>query len=174
MRKLSDAVPAEGLARQAEAKRINVRRGAIRNGALTSALLMAFLVPARAEAVTLGLDLGGGLWLVPLTPQFDFHFKVQFALGKVVSFGLRPGVLLNVSPAIQVGVPFDVYFRFHVSRLYFDLLGGLALLFGDAQFLRAHGAVGIGVHIAHGFAIGFEGGYLQNGAQLLFRASFHF
>jgi hypothetical protein len=147
----------------------------MRKFALASALMMAFLAPARAEAVTLGLDLGGGLWLPGgVVPQFDFHFKVQFALGKVVSFGLRPGVLLNVSPTVQVGVPFDVYFRFHVSRLYFDLLGGLALLFGDAYILRAHGAVGIGVHIAHGFAIGFEGGWLQNGAQLLFRFSFNF
>ncbi|MDP1828221.1 MAG: hypothetical protein Q8L48_33405 [Archangium sp.] len=146
----------------------------MRKFALASVLMMAVLAPSRAQAVTLGLDLGGGVWLVPLTPQFDFHFKVQFALGKVVSFGLRPGILLNVSPAIQVGVPFDVYFRFHVSRLYFDLMGGLALLFGDAAFLRAHGAVGMGVFIAKGFAIGFEGGYLQNGAQLLARFSFNF
>ena len=76
----------------------------MRKFALASVAMMALLTSSRAEAVTIGLDLGGGLWLPGgVVPQFDFHFKVQFALGKVVSFGLRPGILLNVSPAIQVG-----------------------------------------------------------------------
>ena len=145
----------------------------MRKFALLSALVMAVLAPARAEAVTLGLDAAGGYWFAGVA-QFDFHFKVQFNLGKVVSFGLRPGILLNVAPGVQVGVPFDVYFRFHVSRLYFDLLGGLAILFGDPQFIRAHGAVGMGVFIAKGFAIGFEGGYLQNAAVVSLRLSFNF
>ncbi len=145
----------------------------MRNFALTFVLMLAVLAPSRAEAVTLGLDLGGGYWFENAA-QFDFHFKVQFALGKVVSIGFRPGILLNVRPAVEVGVPVDAYLRFHVSRLYFDLMGGLAILFGNPQFLRAHAAVGMGVFFGKGFSIGFEGGYLQNAAQLLARFSFAF
>ena len=145
----------------------------MRKFALLCALVMAVLSPSRAEAVTLGLDIGGGYWF-NYAPQFDFHVKVQFALGKVVSVGFRPGILLNVRPAVEVGVPVDAYFRFHVSRLYFDIMGGLAVLFGNPLPLRAHAAAGMGVNIAKGFAIGFEAGWLQDGAQILARFSFAF
>ena len=145
----------------------------MRSFALLCALVMAVLTPSRAEAVTLGLDLGGGYWF-NYSPQFDFHVKVQFALGSVVSVGIRPGILLNVSPGVQFGVPIDAYFRFHISRVFFDLIGGLALIFGDPELLRAHGAVGFGVHLGKGFSLGFEGGWLQNGAQLLGRFGWAF
>ena len=74
----------------------------------------------------------------------------------------------------EIGLPADVYFRFHVSRLYFDILGGLAILFGNAQPFRAHAGVGMGVFIAKGFGIGFEGGYLMNSANVLLRLQFNF
>ena len=145
----------------------------MRRLALTSMLMLAVLAPTRAQAVSIGLDLGGGYWFEDAA-QFDFHFKVQFALGKVVSVGFRPGILLNVRPAVEVGVPIDAYFRFHVSRLYFDLLGGLAILFGNPLPLRAHAAAGMGVFFGRNFSLGFEGGWLQSGAQLLLRFSFTF
>ncbi len=141
--------------------------------ALTTVLMLGVLAPSRAEAVTLGLDLGGGYWFEGAA-QFDFHFKVQFALGRVVSFGIRPGIMLNVRPGAEIGLPVDVYFRFHVSRLYFDILGGLTILFGNPQPFRAHAGVGMGVKNAKGFAIGFEGGYLMNSANVLLRLSFNF
>ncbi len=131
------------------------------------------LAPTTARAVSLGVDLGGGYWFEGAA-QFDLHFRVQFALGRVVSIGVRPGVLLNVRPEVELGVPVDAYLRFHVSRLYFDLLGGLAILFGNPLPLRAHAAVGMGVFVASGFAIGLEAGWLQNAAQLLVRFSFTF
>jgi hypothetical protein len=145
----------------------------MRKLALALVLGTVLFAPTQAKAVTLGLDLGGGYWFQD-TAQFDFHFRVQFALGKVVSVGFRPGILLNVRPAVEVGVPVDAYFRFHVSRLYFDLMGGLAVLFGNPLPLRAHAAAGMGVNIAKGFAIGFEAGWLQDGAQILARFSFAF
>lgn len=145
----------------------------MRKLALALVLGTVLFAPTQAKAVTLGLDLGGGYWFQD-TAQFDFHFRVQFALGKVVSVGFRPGILLNVRPAVEVGVPVDAYFRFHVSRLYFDIMGGLAVLFGNPLPLRAHAAAGMGVHIAKGFAIGFEAGWLQDGAQILARFSFAF
>ena len=145
----------------------------MRRFALLSVLLLGLITPSRAEAVTLGLDLGGGYWFEGAA-QFDFHFKVQFALGKVVSFGIRPGILMNVRPGVEIGLPVDVYFRFHVSRLYFDVLGGIAILFGNTQPFRAHAGVGMGVFIAKGFSIGFEGGYLMNSANVLLRLQFNF
>lgn len=132
-----------------------------------------FATPAFADRLSLGLDLGGGYWFEGAA-QFDFHFKVQVNLGSVVSVGLRPGIMLNIRPGAEVGVPVDGYVRFHVSRLYFDIMGGLAILFGNAQPFRAHAAAGIGVTIYKGLQLGFEGGYLMNGAQLLARLSFHF
>jgi len=145
----------------------------MRKLALALVLGTVLFAPTQAKAVTLGLDLGGGYWFQD-TAQFDFHFRVQFALGKAVSVGFRPGILLNVRPAVEVGVPVDAYFRFHVSRLYFDIMGGLAVLFGNPLPLRAHAAAGMGVNIAKGFAIGFEAGWLQDGAQILARFSFAF
>ncbi len=145
----------------------------MRKLALAMVLGTVLFVPARAHAVTLGFDLGGGYWFQD-TAQFDFHFRVQFALGKYVSVGVRPGLLLNVRPGVEVGLPVDAYFRFHVSRLYFDVLGGLAVLFGNPLPLRAHVAGGMGVNIAKGFALGVEAGWLQDGAQILARFSFSF
>jgi hypothetical protein len=142
--------------------------------ALACGAVLLGAAPARASVVSLGLDLGGGYWFIENAAQFDFHFKVQFRLGSVVSVGFRPGILLNVRPTVEVGVPIDAYFRFHVSRLYFDLLGGLAILFGNPAPLRAHAGVGMGVTIYKGLQLGVEGGYLMNGAQLLARFSFHF
>lgn len=129
--------------------------------------------PSRASVVSLGLDLGGGYWFVN-SAQFDFHLRVQFALGKYFAVGFRPGILLNVAPGVEVGAPIDAYFRFHISRVYIDLLGGLAILFGNPAPFRGHAGVGFGVNIIHGLAIGIEGGWLQNGAQLMGRISWHF
>lgn len=139
---------------------------------LAFALLLA-AAPARADRVSVGMDLGGGYWFENAA-QFDLHFKVQLNLGEVVSLGFRPGILLNVRPAVEVGVPLDAYLRFRVSRVYFDLLGGLGILFGNPLPLRAHVAAGMGVFVYKGLALGVEGGWLQNGAQLLGRISFTF
>lgn len=136
--------------------------------ALSAALAAS---PARADRVNIGLGLGGGYWFEDAA-QFDLHFKVQFNLGKVVSLGFRPGILLNVRPGVEVGVPVDAYLRFNVKRLYFDLIGGLAILFGNTYPLRAHAAAGMGVFVWKGFSIGADAGWLQNGAQLLLRLSF--
>ncbi len=141
--------------------------------ALAMVLGTVLFAPTQARAVSVGLDLGGGYWFQD-TAQFDFHFRVQFPLGKVVAVGFRPGILLNVRPAVEVGLPVDAYFRFHVSRLYFDVLGGLAVLFGNPLPLRAHVAAGMGVTVVSGFKIGFEAGWLQDGAQILARFSFNF
>lgn len=100
--------------------------------------------------------------------------RVEFSLGKVVALGLRPGLLLNVRPNVEVGLPVDAYIRFKVSRLYFDVLGGLAVLFGNSLPLRAHVAGGMGVFVVRGFSIGVEAGWLQDGAQILARFAFTF
>jgi hypothetical protein len=134
---------------------------------------LLWALPAQADRVSVGLDVGGGYWFEGAA-QFDLHFKVQVVLGSVVSLGFRPGILLNVRPGAEVGVPVDAYLRFHVSRLYFDLLGGLTILFGNPYPFRAHVAAGMGVTIVKGVSLGFEGGWLQNGAQLLARFSFLF
>ena len=84
----------------------------------------------RRPPIGVGIDIGGGYWFLD-TAQFDLHLRVEFSLGKVVALGLRPGLLLNVRPNVEVGLPVDAYIRFKVSRLYFDVLGGLAVLFGN-------------------------------------------
>lgn len=152
-----------------------MRKSPLKPALVALSLALAALAPAAASArpVSLGVDLGGGYWFENAA-QFDLHFRVQFALGRVVSIGIRPGLLLNVRPQVELGLPIDAYFRFHVSRLYFDLLGGLGILFGNPFPLRAHVAVGMGVFVVSGFAIGLEAGWLQNGAQLLLRFSFSF
>ncbi|MBL8915694.1 MAG: hypothetical protein JNM17_33655 [Archangium sp.] len=129
--------------------------------------------PARADRLSIGLDLGGGYWFIENAAQFDFHFKLQVRLGSVVSVGLRPGIMLNIRGTPEFGIPVDAYFRFHVSRLYFDILGGIAFLFNPQPF-RPHVGVGMGVVIYKGLALGFEGGYLMNGANVLARLSWHF
>lgn len=128
---------------------------------------------AESSPVSVGVDLGGGYWFQD-TAQFDLHLRVEFSLGKVVSLGLRPGLLLNVRPNVEVGLPVDAYLRFKVSRLYFDVLGGLVVLFGNPLPLRAHVAGGMGVFVVRGFSIGLEAGWLQDGAQILARFAFTF
>jgi hypothetical protein len=145
----------------------------MRRLALTLVLGSALLAARPAHAVSLGVDFGGGYWFLD-TAQFDLHFKVQFPLGKYVSVGARPGVMINVRPAVEIGIPVDAYFRFHVSRVYFDVLGGLAVLLGNSLPLRAHAAAGMGVHFGKVFSLGFEAVWLMDGAQLLVRFSFAF
>ncbi|HEY1088997.1 MAG TPA: hypothetical protein VGE37_14935 [Archangium sp.] len=137
------------------------------------ALLLALTtaLTAHADRWNVGLGLGGGYWFEGAA-QFDLHFKVQANLGQVVSLGFRPGILLNVRPGVEVGIPVDAYVRFNVKRVYFDVIGGLAILFGNTYPLRAHVAGGMGVFVWKGFSIGAEAGWLQNGAQLLLRLSF--
>lgn len=146
------------------------------------AVALALLLPSSALAakkgsdgppIGVGIDIGGGYWFLD-TAQFDLHLRVEFSLGKVVALGLRPGLLLNVRPNVEVGLPVDAYIRFKVSRLYFDVLGGLAVLFGNPLPLRAHVAGGVGVFVVRGFSIGVEAGWLQDGAQILARFAFTF
>lgn len=136
-------------------------------------LAVVLLLPGAAHAVSVGIDLGGGFWFAN-TGQLDFHVRVDQRLGKYVSIGVRPGVLMNFGGPVQFGVPVDALVRFHIPHVYFDLMGGLAILFGDAAPLRGHAAVGFGVPFAKHWSVGFEAGWLQNGAQLLARFSFTF
>lgn len=157
----------------------------MRRFALICAVALAVMSPATSHAakskqtdtggplLAAGIDLGGGYWFYN-TAQFDFHVRIELKLHRVVGIGLRPGLLLNVRPAVEVGLPVDAFVRFHVSRVYFDVLGGLAILFGNTLPLRAHVAGGIGVFVYRGFSIGVEAGWLQDGAQLLARAAFQF
>lgn len=155
----------------------------MRQFAMVCAAALAVLLPATSHAakkanneslpISVGIDLGGGYWFYN-TAQFDLHLRVEFSLHRVVAIGLRPGLLLNVRPAVEVGVPVDAYVRFKVSRVYFDVLGGLAILFGNPLPLRAHVAGGIGVFVIKGFSIGVEAGWLQDGAQILGRLAFTF
>lgn len=128
----------------------------------------------RPPPVSVGVDLGGGYWFGS-GAQFDLHLAVQFNVAHWFALGLRPGLLMNLpSPGVQFGLPVDGYLRFSVSRLYVDVIGGLAVLFGDPAPFRAHVAGGLGVRVVSGFSIGVEAGWLQNGAQLLARFSFVF
>lgn len=136
-------------------------------------LAVVLLLPGAAHAVSVGIDLGGGWWFEN-RGQLDFHVRVDQKLGKYVSVGIRPGVLLNFNGPVEVGVPVDAIFRFHIPHVYFDVMGGLAVLFGNSAPLRAHVAAGFGVPFAKHWAVGFEAGWLQNGAQLLVRFSFTF
>lgn len=154
----------------------------MRRLAMICAAALVVLLPSTSHAakkahreppVAVGLDVGGGYWFYD-TAQFDLHLRVEFSLHRVVAIGLRPGLLLNVRPAVEVGLPIDAFVRFKVSRVYFDVLGGLAILFGNPLPLRAHVAGGIGVFVIKGFSIGVEAGWLQDGAQILGRLAFTF
>lgn len=145
----------------------------MRKHVLAVLLGAVLLAPTSAHAVSVSLDLGGGYWFVN-TGQADFHVRVDWRLGRYVSFGLRPGALLNFGGPLEVGLPVDAVFRFHIPHVYFDVLGGMAVLFGNAYPFRAHVAAGFGVPFAKHWSIGGEAGWLQNGAQLLLRFSYTF
>lgn len=148
---------------------------------MVCAAALVMLLPSTSHAakereslpIAVGIDLGGGYWFLN-TAQFDLHLRVEFSLHRVVAIGLRPGLLLNVRPSVEVGLPLDAYVRFRVSRVYFDVLGGMAILFGNPYPIRAHVAGGIGVFVIKGFSIGVEAGWLQDGAQILARLAFTF
>jgi hypothetical protein len=139
--------------------------------AVVLAVVLSF--PGAAHAVSVGIDVGGGWWS-PATGQLDFHVRVDQRLGRYVSIGIRPGALMNLGGPVQFGVPVDALVRFYIPYVYFDLIGGLAILFGDAYPLRGHAAVGFGVPFARRWSVGFEAGWLQHGAQLLARFAFTF
>jgi len=137
---------------------------------LLSAVLLA---PGAAHAVEVLLDLGVGYWFENAW-QFDIHARIDQKLAKYVSVGVRPGVLMNVRPGVEIGLPVDAVVRFHIPHINFDVLGGMAFLFGNPSWVRGHVAAGFSVPIARGFAIGGEAGWLQNAAQLLLRFAFTF
>jgi hypothetical protein len=138
-------------------------------------LAAVLFLPGAAHAVSVGLDLGGGYWSGDAgRGQVDFHVRVDFRLGQYVSLGLRPGALLNFGGTAEFGIPADVVFRFHIPHVYLDVMGGLAVLFGNSAPFRGHAAVGFGVPFAKHWAIGGEVGWLQNGVQALLRFSYTF
>jgi hypothetical protein len=134
---------------------------------------VALLLPGVVHAASVGVDLGGGYWF-DNAGQVDLHVRVDQRLGRYVSIGIRPGLLLDLGGQVEVGVPIDAVFRFHIPHVYFDVMGGLAVLLGNAAPLRAHLAAGLGVPFARYWAVGIEAGWLQSGAQLLARFSVTF
>ncbi|MEW5743783.1 MAG: hypothetical protein AB1938_33030 [Myxococcota bacterium] len=148
----------------------------MRRLAKAMALAAVLFLPGAAHAVSVGLDLGGGYWFGDGgRGRADFHVRVDWRLGRYVSFGLRPGVLFHFGgPPFEVGLPVDAVFRFHIPHVYFDVLGGLAILFANPSPFRPNVAVGFGVPFARHWSIGGEAGWMYNGAQLLLRFSYTF
>jgi len=170
------------------------------------ALLLFAATPAEARRkqssypnFNVGLGVGVGYWFGGYgyandwnrgyygSGQVDLNVRFQWNFSWWFSFGLRPGVLLNLTPHwnddygrhgvwVDVGIPLDVYLRFfHSKRVYADLIGGLVIMPMRGDFVRAH--VGIGVNgwiIQDVFSLGGEVAYLQNSAQVLFRLAWTF
>lgn len=147
-----------------------------RRTALALALSLFLAAPAaHAAPVNVGMGLGAGYWFAN-TAQFDLNVRIAFPFAQHFSIGVRPGIALNVHTQAGVGfaMPLDAAFRFHISRTYVELIGGLWILFGNPVPLRGHAAAGLGVFLGRGFSIGIEGGWLYDGAQVLARFAFHF
>lgn len=134
------------------------------------ALLAAVVLSATSAHASFhfGIDAGAGYWAVPTgtsfpgVAQFDAHVSLRKGFGKVFELGLRPGVMLNVSPDIAFGIPIDAQLRFKLAIVYLEALGGVAILLQDPAPVRAHAALGVGLTLL-GFSFGVEGGYLMNG-----------
>lgn len=141
---------------------------------LALALLLLLPLNAHAARVNVGIGLGGGYWFAN-TGQFDVNLRVGIPIAQHFSIAFRPGIAFNLNSGnLGVAMPLDAAFRFHISRTYFELLGGLWILFGNPLPLRGHIAGGLGVFLGRGFSIGLEAGWLQDGAQILARFAFQF
>jgi hypothetical protein len=137
------------------------------------ALVTALLLPARAEAIGLGVDVGAGTWLLEGL-QADLHLRVDQELFDFLKIGLRPGVALTLyEPTSRIGVPLDAFVRVKLSIVYLEGLGGMYWVPSSVDPIRAHVAGGVGLQIWK-FNFGVEVGYLQPSLNVLGRVGFTF
>lgn len=140
---------------------------------LAWALGVALLLPARAEAIGLGLDVGAGSWLLEGL-QADLHLRVDQELLEILKIGVRPGLEITLNqPESRVGVPLDAFVRVKLAILYLEVLGGMYWIPSSVDPVRGHLAAGVGVQIWK-FQVGLEAGYLQPSLNILGRVGFTF
>ena len=137
------------------------------------ALAAALLLPARAEAIGLGVDVGAGTWLLEGL-QADLHLRVEQELFDILKIGIRPGVEFTLyQPTSRIGVPLDAFVRVKLAIVYLEALGGLYWIPSSVDPIRAHVAGGVGLQVWK-FSFGVEVGYLQPSLSVLGRVGFTF
>jgi hypothetical protein len=133
----------------------------------------ALLLPARAEAIGLGVDVGAGSWLLEGL-QADLHLRVEQEFFDMLKIGVRPGVELTLNqPTSRFGVPLDAFVRVKLAIVYLEALGGMYWVPSSVDPIRAHLAGGVGLQIWK-FSFGVEVGYLQPSLNVLGRVGFTF
>lgn len=138
--------------------------------ALIAAVL---LIPTRAEAIGLGVDLGAGSWVLEGL-QADLHLRVDHEFFDMLKIGIRPGIeLTQYEPVSRFGVPLDAFVRVKLAVIYLEALGGMYWIPSSIDPIRAHLAGGFGVQIWK-FSVGIEVGYLQPSLNVLGRVGFTF
>ena len=137
------------------------------------ALCAALLVPARAEAIGVGVDVGAGSWILEGL-QADVHLRVDQELVSFLKLGIRPGLELTLyNPTPRLGVPLDAFVRVKLAIVYLEALGGIYWIPSSVEPVRAHVAGGVGFEIWK-FTIGVEVGYLSPSLNVLGRVGFTF
>jgi hypothetical protein len=144
-------------------------------------VLLALVPPAAARAAarratgsqsgtTLELGVGGDYIVDPQIGDLQLTLAADGPLGRMVSAGVRAGVLFTTSP-LHVGAPIDFRLRIHGQRFYVDGLVGPWFLFGTGDTFRIHGAIGVGLRTA-AMTIGLEAGVLDTSGIVGLRLAF--
>ena len=137
------------------------------------ALAVAVLLPTRANAIGLGVDVGAGAWVLEGL-QADVHLRVVHEFFDTLKVGVRPGLGLTLyQPTSRLMVPLDAFVKLRLSILYLEALGGVYWIPSHLDPIRAHLAGGIGLQIWK-FSVGVEVGYLEPSLNILGRVGFTF
>jgi hypothetical protein len=122
------------------------------------------------SGTTIELGLGGDYIVDPQLGEFQLTLAADAPLGRMVSAGVRAGVLLTSSPT-HVGAPIDFRLRIHGQRLYVEGLVGPWFIFGSGDTFRIHGGIGVGLRTA-GMTVGLEAGVLDSSGIIGLRLAF--
>ena len=140
-----------------------------------TALAVVLLIPARVEAIGLGIDVGAGAWVLE-GPQADVHVRVDHEFFEMLKVGIRPGLAVTsyaYDPALRFSMPLDAFVKIKLAIIYLEVLGGIYWMPTSVDPIRAHLAGGVGLQIWK-FLIGVEVGYLQPTLNVLGRVGFTF
>jgi hypothetical protein len=136
-------------------------------------LAVAVLAPSPARAIHLGVDVGGGAWLLE-APLVDVHFRLDQELFDWLRIGVRPGVGVNfASPDARFTVPLAGSVKLKFLVFFLEIFAGILWIPSHANPIRTNLGGGLGLRLWK-LELGIELAYLQPSISVGGRIGFTF
>jgi hypothetical protein len=136
-------------------------------------LVGAVLAPSPARSIHLGVDVGGGAWLLE-APLVDVHFRLDQELFDWLRIGVRPGVGVTfASPDPRLTVPLAGSVKLKFLVFFVEIFGGIVWIPSHVNPIRTNLGGGLGLRLWK-LEFGVDLAYLQPSIAVMGRVGFTF